>query len=111
MASGGKRIGAGRKRGSRNKRSDVDIVAAKADGLLPHEILLEIARGKSVTGLKKPTRAEILEAAGKAAPFYAPRLSAIAAKVNQPGNPWDEILKAVDGKTRGLPSSGTQPSD
>jgi hypothetical protein len=39
-----------------------------------------------------------------AAPYMHPRLSAIAAKVNQPGDPWAEILNLIDGRSRGLPN-------
>jgi len=81
--------------------------AAAATGDLPHELLLMVARGQPLPGERsKPTRAERIDAMKAAAPYYAPRLAAVVAKINQPGDPWVEILNLIDGKSRGLPSQG-----
>ena len=65
---------------------------AAATGLLPHEILLKVARGEPLmqtvidmaTGETKqvpiyPDMSEIMDAAKASAPYYAPKLSAVAA--------------------------------
>ena len=80
MPSGGKRPGAGRKKGSINKVSRGARNKAAKEGLLPHEILLKIARGE-LLGDHRPSFAERMEAAKAAAPYYAPRLAAIEQKV------------------------------
>lgn len=76
MAQGGKRPGAGRPKGTRNKRTQETIAKAEAAGMLPHEFLLAVSRGEAV-GDYQPTFDERLEAAKAAAPYYAPKLAAI----------------------------------
>jgi len=98
MARGGTRVGAGRKRGGVNTLSLEARKAAAETGALPHEFMLGIMRNP------KETKERRLDAAKAAAPYYAPRLAAIVAKINAPGNPWKEILDLVDGKYRGLPA-------
>jgi hypothetical protein len=73
---GGARDGAGRKVGTRNKRTTAVIETARANGQLPHEFLCAISQGKEIDG-HIPTFAERLEAAKAAAPFYAPKLANI----------------------------------
>lgn len=91
---GGYREGAGRKPGSTNRMSAAARTAARESGLLPHEILLSIARGEPQV-LKVPAgRNEdgsyefeeklvgvdlesIKDAAKAAAPYYAPKLSTV----------------------------------
>jgi len=46
-------------------------------GELPHMILLRAARGERING-HKPTYEEQIDAANKAAPFFAPKLASIA---------------------------------
>lgn len=104
MTRGGKRHGAGRPRGAVNKMTRATREAAAATGKLPHELLLAVARGEKVPGFGRPTRDERLRAMRDAAPYYAPRLAAVVAKINAPGNPWKEILDLIDGTSRGLPS-------
>lgn len=87
-----------------NRASAKAIEAAKKTGLLPHDLLLATSRGESTPGVPKPTRAEISDARKAAAPYFAPRLSAIALKARTSENPWHELLELVDGKSRGLPS-------
>src|SRR5882762_5039841 len=108
---GGPRPGSGRPKGSRNKRTLLQRRAAEASaqaaaktGLLPHQILLELARGNNVLGGPPLTRAERLDAAKAVAPYYAPKLIAVAVKANTADNPYEELLRFADGKSRGLPS-------
>ena len=97
MGRGGKRVGAGRKRGSTNKKRVVTTLITREEaqkearkaGELPHEFLLRVMRGaekfRSVTVLpdgqvleetRYPTLSERFDAAKAAAPYYAPRLVA-----------------------------------
>jgi hypothetical protein len=89
-ARGGSRPGAGRKHGSHDRFSKEDREQAKATGLLPHEILLDIARGNPQPryeadeegnlkriGWEVPTREDIKECAKAAAPYYAPKISTV----------------------------------
>ena len=57
---------------------------AAASGMLPHEFLLAVTRGEAVDGYV-PSFAERMEAAKAAAPFYAPKLSAVEADLNHGG--------------------------
>jgi len=101
MAKGGKRPGAGRKRGSTNKRSLAAIAKAKETGLLPHEIMLAVAqgRGEKVFGIKF-TAEQRLVAAEKAGPYYAPRLAAVVMKMTDKSNPWEELLSLIEKQPR-----------
>lgn len=94
---GGKREGAGRKKGSVNKLNKQIAEEAKKTGKLPHEILLEIARGEIKEGLigynklGYPIYGPIplqmqLTAAIAAAPYYAPRLASIEQKTESTVN-------------------------
>lgn len=76
MARGGARRGAGRPKGSINKLAREAREAAAKTGLLPHEILLKIARGEKYLGVK-PTFDQAAAAAAQAAPYYAPKIAAI----------------------------------
>lgn len=75
---GGKRDGAGRKSGSRNKRTQATVEAAQAAGMLPHEFLCAIAQGQIIDGMT-PTFEQRMDAAKAAAPYYAPKLANIEA--------------------------------
>jgi hypothetical protein len=78
-------------------------------GELPHEFLLRVSRGEAIAmpGQKKPhypTFEERVQAADRAAPFYAPRLSAVGLKASVgPSNPWVELLEIVNGSRRKPP--------
>lgn len=97
MSVGGKRAGAGRPKGKVSRFSQTLVEGAKATGLLPHEILLSVARGHPIEQKrwaitydkngKEKTRELIteviypapelrVECAKAAAPYYAPRLAA-----------------------------------
>ena len=77
MAKGGKRPGAGRKKGAKSVLSKAAIEVAKStgDGVLPHEFLLNIMRNDELPILWR------IDCAKAAAPYFAPRLSSIEAKV------------------------------
>lgn len=99
MASGGKRLGAGRKRGSATKRTREIAERALAEGITPLEVMLEnmnFARteAKRVLGMLIDSgtplpekfnelgellkfRAMAQEAAKDAAPYMHPRLAAV----------------------------------
>lgn len=78
MPRGGARPGAGRKVGAVQKVAREAREKAAASGMLPHEFLLAIMRDE-VKG-EKPTFEQRLDAAKAAAPYYAPKLSAIDAQ-------------------------------
>lgn len=85
----------GRKPGGTTLVNRVAIAAASAEGKLPHEILLDIARGKSIVAgtmewheatqtfrpgaprVLNPDIQQIIAAARDAAPYFAPKLSAL----------------------------------
>jgi hypothetical protein len=83
---GGKRPGAGRKKGVQNKVNAALRQKVKAEGTLPLEFLLSIMRDP-----KNPTELR-MEAAVKAAPFVHPRLQAIEHKAPQ----GDEIPHSIN---------------
>ncbi|MCW6510966.1 hypothetical protein [Lichenifustis flavocetrariae] len=66
----------GRPKGAINRASKEQRERAAASGMLPHEFLLSVTRGEAIGGYV-PSFAERLEAAKAAAPFYAPKLSAV----------------------------------
>jgi len=115
--TGGKTKSPGRPRGSTNSMSQKARTAAKLTGKLPHEILLDAARGECFKvkqlvityyrsgpnrGDEKsrewivqdyyPTYAERMDAAKSAAPYYAPRL---ASQTIDAGKNATESLSAV----------------
>lgn len=109
---GGKRPGAGRKPGSTNKLSKAAVKAAQSSGKqLPHEWMLDVMHGtqkvRDVIEVKNPETGsqwieierqpsfeERLDAAKCAAPFYAPKLAALAV-VPESDNE-DPIKKLMD---------------
>lgn len=125
--SGGPRPGGGRKKGGKNRdtvKKLARVAAAAAEGKLPHEILLEVARGKPMTikrlvityhgkaagpdlaGKEKsrqwvdeeyyPTFAEIIDAAKAAAPYFAPKLAAQLISANSPQALADAMKELAD---------------
>lgn len=107
MALGGKREGAGRKKGLPNKRTQELVARAEAGGVMPIDVLLgdmrmyhtegqqlfDQIRGKIVISPEEVSEFEALEkkasfykqiardCAEKAAPYLHPRLASIEAKV------------------------------
>lgn len=103
-----KHRGPGRPAGAVNKFTRKMREAAANTGELPHEFLLRVSRGEMIVmpGQKKPhypTFSERVQAADKAAPYYAPRLSAVGIKPPAYDNPWPELLALVDGHGRKPP--------
>ena len=80
----------GRPRGALNKTSREQRDRAAESGLLPHEFLLAVTRGETI-GDYVPTFQERLEAAKAAAPFFAPKLSAIDANLITSQVPLDSM--------------------
>lgn len=132
---GGKREGSGRKAGGSNASTKQKlhekaqaIENAKKTGLLPHEILLNIARGepviihnlvityhgpsspKELRGKEKsrewipekyyPTFPEVLDAVKAAAPYFAPKLAAQLISANSP----ESLAAAMAELARKLPA-------
>jgi hypothetical protein len=110
MPKGGFRPGAGRKPGIPNKARTEVLEKARATGLLPHELLLAVSQGQEILG-HVPTFEEMVSAAEKAAPYYAPRLASVEAKVAMTVEDLDEaqlnaeILR--EGMAAGLISGGS----
>jgi hypothetical protein len=80
MALGGKRPGAGRPKGSRNRRTAELVEAAQKSGILPLDFLLSVMRDKNAP------RDVRIEAAKAAAPYLHARLNSVNvnAKVDGP---------------------------
>lgn len=116
MAVGGPRPGAGRPKGSVNRTTKATIEAAKAAGLLPHEWLLQIARGEPVEQKRwdikrdehgKEISRELvidiiypdfpvrMDAAKAASPYYAPRLATQTVSVQGGNEAVAEALKLM----------------
>lgn len=110
---GGKRANAGRKPGSSNRMSKAAREAARESGLLPHEILLSIARGHPQV-LRVPTGKQnedgspeieeklvgvdlesIKDAAKAAAPYYAPKLSTVETIQGVSDDDLNEFIKSA----------------
>lgn len=115
--------------GATNKKkiSDEVIKAAKASGLMPHEILLKAARGEPFTvkkliiikhksgpnrGEEKerrwedqlyyPSFSEQIDCAKSAAPFFAPRLASQLVKTDeQTTDALTQVMKELSGKLPG----------
>lgn len=88
----------GRPRGALNKASREQRERAATSGMLPHEFLLAVTRGEAIGGYV-PSFAERLEAAKAAAPFFAPKLSAVEASVmHKPMHQMtdDELLALIE---------------
>lgn len=81
MPRGGKRAGAGRKKGALTKRTQEVAAQALADGLTPLDYMLQVMRDPA------EDRAVRLDAAKAAAPYVHPRLSSVDHKGNDDGRP------------------------
>lgn len=71
MALGGKRPGAGRPKGSRNKRTIKQAKAAQESGLTPLEYMLAVLRDET------QDQSVRLDAANKAAPYIHAKLASV----------------------------------
>lgn len=77
---GGTREGSGRKKGGVNRLSLEAVEKAKQTGELPHEFLLRVSRGETITTGKEvytPTFKDRVHAAEAAAPYFAHKLAAV----------------------------------
>lgn len=104
---GGYRENSGRKPNSTNRMSMAAREAAARTGLLPHEILLSIARGEPQT-LKVPndkgevkerlvgvSLEDVKDAAKAAAPYFAPKMSAVELISGVADDDLDELIKSA----------------
>lgn len=73
MPHGGKRPGAGRPKGSRNKRTEKMIAAVNESGMTPLDYMLSVLRDES------RDHAERIDAAKAAAPYVHSRLQSVEA--------------------------------
>jgi hypothetical protein len=96
---GGKRHGAGRKLGAVTAKTREIAEHAAADGLTPLEYMLGVLRDELEPTVRRDWAAE------KAAPYVHARLANVNAK-HDISDALTDLLKAVDGRTRGLPSGG-----
>jgi hypothetical protein len=117
----------GRPKGSLNKFSKDNIKRAQAGGELPHEFLLRIARGEVIeTPILNSETGEVryikqvpdlpmrVDAAKNAAPYFAPKLSAVQVMQNADDSDLDSIiaeLAAQAGVGPGPGGEGTSDED
>lgn len=96
----------GRPVGSTNRFSREIAQAARQNGKLPHEILLDISRGLPITLYKydgngqlvvskqiEPTPDQLIKCANGAAPYYAPKLSTVEVIQNIDDNNLDRLIE------------------
>ena len=76
MAHGGQRAGAGRPKGTANRRTRETAEAIAASGQVPLDYLLSVMRDPQADAQQR------LDAAKAAAPYVHPRLSSVEAKVD-----------------------------
>lgn len=90
--NGGKRAGAGRKPGSKNKRTAAIAQKAAAKGITPLEYMLKVMREPVPKGASVEEKITMMgmrfEAAKAAAPYVHPRLSTVA-HTGEGGGPID----------------------
>lgn len=116
---GGKRPGAGRKKGAVTKVTAATRAAAMQTGLLPHEWLLKVARGEEIeqkrwkvkfdkqgnevsreliTEMIHPDFTTRTDCAKAAAPYYAPRLAVQTIGTTPNSDKVAEVLKVMADK-------------
>lgn len=96
MARGGKRDNAGRKPGVPNKMTQERLAKIEASGLLPLDYMLNVLRDEEESAERRDDMAKA------AAPYVHARLANVNAK-HDVTDALADLLKAVDGRTRGLP--------
>lgn len=99
MSRGGKREGAGRKPGVPNTKTKELVEEVEASGLTPLGYMLAVLRDETQGSERRDWAAE------KAAPYVHARLAAVEAK-HDISDSLADLLKAVDGRTRGIPQGG-----
>ncbi len=98
MARGGSRPNAGRKPGAPNRATQEQRDKITESGLTPLEYMLNLLRDDETPTDRRDWAAE------KAAPYVHARLASIEAK-HDVTDALADLLKAVDGRTRGIPES------
>jgi hypothetical protein len=98
MSHGGSRQGAGRKPGQANKIDQEAREAAVASGITPLEYMLNVLRDEQQPNDRRDWAAE------KAAPYVHAKLASVESK-HDVTDALADLLKAIDGRTRGLPST------
>lgn len=93
MAHGGARKGAGRPRGSANRKTREIADRAAEEGLTPLEYMLGVMRDESGTPAMR------LDAAKSAAPYVHPRLSVMDANLTGDVGLKVEIVRFADAQT------------
>jgi hypothetical protein len=96
MAHGGSRSGAGRKPGAATKLNQSAREQALASGVSPLDYMLTLLRNEDLS------QSDRFEAAKAAAPYVHARLASVEAK-HDVSDALADLLKVVDGKTRGIP--------
>jgi hypothetical protein len=86
---GGRRTGAGRPRGKRNKKTAEQMKAVEASGMTPLDYLLSVIRDDA------HTINERMDAAKAAAPYVHPKLSNISANVDATIGGYDDIIRLL----------------
>lgn len=89
MSRGGKRQGAGRKKGSLNVRTQEIVAGAAAEGVSPLEYMLNVLRDVN------QTHEERFKAAIQAAPYMHPRLAAVQHSGDQDNPVAYQIMSGV----------------
>lgn len=97
MAQGGKREGAGRPKGARNKKTVAQTAAVRESGLTPLDYLLSVMRDISLP------REDRVDAAHKAAPYVHAKLASVDHKSTDGTMtpPAKIILEAADDQSDG----------
>lgn len=96
---GGKRENAGRKPGTPNRATQEQRDEIVSSGLTPLDYMLNLLRDVNTPVDRRDWAAE------KAAPYVHARLASIEAK-HDISDSLADLLKAVDGRTRGIPTGG-----
>ena len=99
MAHGGSRAGAGRKPGAATKLNQSARQQALEGGISPLDYMLGLLRNED------NSTEDRFEAAKAAAPYVHARLASVEAK-HDVSDTLADLLKAVDGRTRGIPQGG-----
>lgn len=99
MARGGKRDNAGRKAGTPNRATQEQRDEIINSGLTPLDYMLNLLRDTETPTERRDWAAE------KAAPYVHARLASVEAK-HDISDALADLLKAVDGRTRGIPQGG-----
>lgn len=99
MPRGGRRPGAGRKKGSLSSKTKARLALVER---LSGDVMLAAMEDAVSRGDMRAAASF----AKDAAPYMHPRLQAVIhAQPSQPDNPLDQLLRELDGKQRGIPNA------